>query len=241
MTNTKSATLAVVAGTLGAGSLSAVATWGALVLPQPWAWGAGAVAAISGIWALVGSIAVAKLATSVASATPDPAPKPEPPQPRPRWEVEPANGFDIDLLPQLQPVEKTLLVRAQDTLTADDPLTQLDLAWILWRCHGLGKPTRAEFVGKRLPSQRRFTRTRYDETVDLLERAGIIVDRGNGYAGKWAPGLTLTEALDAIGIDPETLPILTWEPGYTWPGLARSGTSSLKLLTTRIIEERGSG
>lgn len=223
--------------TLGTAGLAAIAGTFAWSAPWPWSVGAGAVAVVSAVWTAAGTVAIARLLVTAgpsAPALPEEEPEAEPEPDRPRWEVMPAKGFEVDLISELQPQTETLLIQAQVTLTAADPLTSLDLAWVLWKCY-TESPARRCLVGHKLPSGRKLRRGRYDETIDLLVRAGIIVDRTDGYAGTWAPGLTLSQGLQAIDIDPESLPVLTWQPGSTRPGLARPGTLGTFLPTKVVV------
>ncbi|MBI3942961.1 MAG: hypothetical protein HY326_08105 [Chloroflexi bacterium] len=227
----------VAASMIALSGVCGLAVGAALVLPWPVNLAPGFVALPTGVLTLAAMGTLVKVITQVAPVE-QPTPEQEPE--RPRWEVvEPANAFDVDLISQLRNESETLLIQAQPTLTAEDPLTREDLAWILWRCYRLGNPSRKHFVGELLPSARRLTRTRYDETIELLTAAGIITDRQKRFAGRWAPGLALSQALEAISIDPEGLPLDRWELGSAWLGLARLGTSGRFLPAKVITDERG--
>lgn len=229
---TRQAALPAALATLGAGALSALTLWLALVTPQPLSWAAAALTFMTGIWALAGGIAIAR---TLASFAPPAAREPEPAPPAPAWKVERQQIDKLSAMANPSPLDQqTLVIQAQETLSAEAPLTHEDLAWFLWRCYTLGNPSRKELVGHLLPSARRLTRLRYDETVQLLCAAGIIVDRKKRFAGRWAPGLTLTAALHAIDVDPESLPLERWQLGPAWPGLAKLGTSPRFLVGTVV-------
>lgn len=236
-------TLAAGLATIGAAGVSATAVWVCAVTPQPFAWAAGAVAAVTGLWTIAGAVAIARTLSSVAP----PEPTPEEP-PRPAWEVfhaaDNANAFDMDdLLPGLRPPERTLLIEAVPGLSAADPLTHEDLGFLLWTIYKQGRPSRRQMLGIRLPSHRKLSRPRYDETVDLLCQAGIVLDRCPKFSGRWNPSLTLSAALTAIDVNPEALPLDRWQSedlgsrGLGWAGLGTVRRNSAKLIVAKITGE----
>lgn len=211
---------ALVYSTLAFAGLGGVLLWlGLFVLPWPLSLAAFPALAVCTVWALAGLYSVSSLLSSAHPGATEGALEQEK-----GWSVSAA--FDVDLIPQLRGEEQALLIHHQDTLSARDPLTVEDMAFLLVQAFRCGSVARGHFLGCLIPSGRKLTRWQYDTWVDLLQRAGLVVDRKPGFAGKLGPGLTLSQALRAMGQDPETVPQAWLLPGFTWPGLARPGSGA---------------
>ncbi|MSP14315.1 MAG: hypothetical protein EXR62_15345 [Chloroflexi bacterium] len=239
MSKQETAIFPVVVGTLGAGSLSGVATWAALVLPQPWAWAGGAVAVVSGLWTVAGALAIARLLSSVGPATPDPGPDPEPP--RPRWEVVDgqagAVGMEIELIPGLRaPQPQPLLVQKANVSSPED-LTRSDVLFLLWWIYRHRRWSRRALKSRRtgpmLPrTGKRVTDYQYKELMRVLTEAEIVQERREAFTG-YLCVQKLSEALQLFGFDPEK----------DWSELAATVPHCTALapvprfVVTRVVEE----
>ncbi|MBI3941522.1 MAG: hypothetical protein HY326_00785 [Chloroflexi bacterium] len=70
--------------------------------------------------------------------------------------------------------------------------------------------------------------------MDLATRAGVIQGRKPKYSGRVTSGLTLTQALSAWGIDPESIDWATLgSPGMGKAGLGMSG----RFIVAKVIDE----
>lgn len=195
--------------TLGAAGLAATTGTFAWSAPWPLSVAAGAVALVAGIWTIAGTVAVAKLLATVAppDVPPDPGPEPQEP-PRPRWEVaEPVNGFELDLIPQLQtPDPKPLLVQKANVNSPEDldrgDVTFL-LGWIYRHRRWSRRALKSRRTGPLLPrTSKRVTDYQYDELLRVLTEAEIVQERREGFTG-YLCVQKLSETLRLFGFDPE--------------------------------------
>jgi len=212
---------ALVYSTLAFAGLAGLLLWlGLYILPWPLSLAVLPALFVCTIWALAG---LYSMSTLLASPGGTGAP------------LEVKKAWDVELLPQLRGGQENLLIQQQDTLSNRDPLTAQDMAWLLVQAFRVGSVARGRFVGCPIPSGRRLTRWQYDGWVQLVGRAGLVVDRKPGYAGRLGPGVTLSQALRAMAMDPESVPDAWLSPGYTWPGLARPGRGA-RFQVSRVIK-----
>ncbi|MBI3941549.1 MAG: hypothetical protein HY326_00930 [Chloroflexi bacterium] len=236
MSHSQRQILPVVLATLALSVVSGLATGATLIIPWPWLLGFAFLAFVTGVLTLAGMTALVKVLSSMAPVSqryPDPEPE------RPRWQVvggkAQAVGMEVDLIEQLREPETHLIWRIEG-LPEPKELITLDCAFLLRELFR-GNISRADLLGIWLPSQRKLTRPLYDQFMDLASNAGVIQGRKPKYSGRVTPGLTLTQALSAWGIDPASIPWATLgTPGL---GKARLGTSGRFLVAKVIDEGRG--